>query len=249
MTAEVQRPFATTFLRPLTRGGSRAQLLSFNDGIERVVKFPNNPQGLRVLPNELIAARLANLLNVPIPNSGIVVVTPSFVNVEPALSGFQPGLCFGSEYHRAVDIAGPSEISLASNVQQLASIVVFDTWCNNTDRVNNRGNLILTSGIEERTILAIDHGHCFGFQWDENIKYAKIPAQIIWRDDFRPFLSIPQFRPFFELLLAVTEERLIRSIDEIPEEWQVSDAEKIALVAYLFNRRQDVVDIIEHEFQ
>ena len=51
-------PLALEQIRRM-RGGAQAQLMRCADGGYYVVKFQNNPQGLRVLVNELLATRLA----------------------------------------------------------------------------------------------------------------------------------------------------------------------------------------------
>jgi hypothetical protein len=246
MVAAGQLPFATTFFSPLGRGGSKAQLLGFDDGINRVVKFPNNPQGVRTLANELVSARLASLIGVPVPSCGIVEVTNSFVNAEPTLSGLEAGLCFGSEYHKAVDVSGPSEIWMASNREELAGIVLFDSWCNNVDRAHNPGNLILTAG--EQRILAIDHGFCFGYQWDKHINEIGQPVSIICRSDFREFVALKHFDPFIERIKGVTEAELHHIVDQVPREWQVSCSERVALVKYVQSRIEGCIQAIMNDF-
>lgn len=244
-----QLPFATTFFRPLGRGGSKAQLLGFNDGINRVVKFPNNPQGVRVLANELVSAGLASLISVPVPLCGIVEVTNSFVNVEPMLSGFEAGLCFGSEYHKAVDVSGPSEIWMASNREELAGIVLFDSWCNNVDRAHNPGNLILTADGRGQRILAIDHGFCFGHQWDKYINEIGQPVSVICRSDFRQFVAQKHFEPFIERIKGIKEAELRDVIAEVPQEWNVSESERVALVKYVQSRIGDSVQAVMNDFR
>jgi len=48
---------AVQHLRRL-RGGSQSHLLRASDGVSYVTKFQNNPQHVRVLANEMLAARL-----------------------------------------------------------------------------------------------------------------------------------------------------------------------------------------------
>jgi len=56
------------------RGGAQAQLMCCNDEGYYVVKFQNNPQGTRILANELLATRLAARLGLPVPSATVVEV-------------------------------------------------------------------------------------------------------------------------------------------------------------------------------
>jgi hypothetical protein len=59
------------------RGGAQAQLLRCSDGGYCVVKFQNNPQGIRILANELLAARLAARLGPATAPAAVVEVARS----------------------------------------------------------------------------------------------------------------------------------------------------------------------------
>ena len=51
------------------RGGAQGHLMRCSDGKFYVVKFRNNPQHLRVLANELLATRLAEGAELPVPTT------------------------------------------------------------------------------------------------------------------------------------------------------------------------------------
>ena len=57
------------------RGGAQAHLMRAADGFFYVVKFRNNPQHLRVLANELLAARLAEAVGLPVAAAEVVEVS------------------------------------------------------------------------------------------------------------------------------------------------------------------------------
>src|SRR5271156_2459892 len=71
-----------------------------------VVKFQNNPQGTRILANELLGTRLAARLGLPVPAAAVVEVSEYFVkhtqelNIQLARSRIvcKPGPSFGSRY-------------------------------------------------------------------------------------------------------------------------------------------------------
>src|SRR6185437_9181953 len=53
------------------RGGAQSHLMFCSDGCFYVVKFQNNPQGTRVLANELLVSQLANRLGLSTPPMAI----------------------------------------------------------------------------------------------------------------------------------------------------------------------------------
>src|SRR5437660_7697713 len=85
------------------RGGSQAQLMTANDGHQYVVKFKGNPQTTRVLANEYLAAHLARMIGLSVPDPVIIDVDADIINeykIEFQFSGTHvppaAGLQFGS---------------------------------------------------------------------------------------------------------------------------------------------------------
>src|SRR5579864_7880656 len=93
------------FIRRM-RGASQPHLLRGQDGEYYIVKFKNNPQHVRVLTNEMLAARLALLIGLPVPKPAIVEVTPELIGSNPQLAmelgarrePCAAGLQFGSSF-------------------------------------------------------------------------------------------------------------------------------------------------------
>ena len=61
------------------RGGAQAQLMRCDDEAYYVVKFQNNPQGARILANELLGTRLAARLGLPTPAAAVVEVRENLI--------------------------------------------------------------------------------------------------------------------------------------------------------------------------
>ena len=61
------------------RGGAQAQLMRCGDEAHYVVKFQNNPQGLRILANELLGTRLAARLGLPVAAGEVVEVREELI--------------------------------------------------------------------------------------------------------------------------------------------------------------------------
>ncbi len=88
------------------RGGAQSHLMRCADGHHYIVKFANNPQHPRVLVNDWLGTRLAEMIGLPVPVPAIVDVHPWLVEHTPDLrlelcgrrTMFTPGLSFGSRY-------------------------------------------------------------------------------------------------------------------------------------------------------
>ena len=73
---------AVEHLRRL-RGGAQSHLMRCEDGHYYVVKFQNNPQGVRILANEMLAAKLALALELPVSEPEMVEVSDWLVEHTP----------------------------------------------------------------------------------------------------------------------------------------------------------------------
>src|SRR6202051_1460044 len=88
------------------RGGAQSHLMRCDDGHYYVVKFRNNPQNARVLANELLATRLAQMVGLPVLIARVVDVSPWLVEHSVNLTILvgndaipcEAGLQFGSRF-------------------------------------------------------------------------------------------------------------------------------------------------------
>ena len=86
------------------RGGAQAHLMEAEDGAFYVVKFTNNPQHRRILINEWLACAFLRYLQIHVPDTAIVEVSPEFIGANPDVylsigsrhETVPPGLHFGS---------------------------------------------------------------------------------------------------------------------------------------------------------
>src|SRR6202035_2874146 len=131
------------------RGGSQAHLMRCSDKNFYVVKFQNNRQHLRVLANEMLAALLARLAGLPVPEPVLVEVSEFLVQHTPELNiqllnGTVPcqfGLQFGSRYAvsplegQVFDDLPVAVLGRVRNLEAFAGLLAMDKWtCNSDDR-------------------------------------------------------------------------------------------------------------------
>jgi len=252
--ARCDRVLAREVIRRM-RGASQPYLLACADGSSYVVKFQNNPQHVRVLANEMLAARLAMLIGLP-------VATPAFVEVPPALIRGNPpleleigprrvlclaGLHFGSRYPGepgqtlVVDFL-PDR--LLSKVKELASVFlggfVFDKW---TCNCNGR-QVVFFRSLDEQgpaySALLIDHGFCFNDgDWDfpDSPIRGLYPRRLVY-ENVEGFKS---FEPFLSRIENLERSQIEECVQQMPEEWcEPNPSQLTQLADRLYQRRRDL---------
>ena len=139
-------PLAIEQIRRM-RGGAQAQLMRCADDGYYIVKFQNNPQGQRVLANELLATRLAARLGLPTPPAAVVEVRENLIEHTDDLvielgrgrARCRAGLQFGSRYPGGpaetvvYDFLPDEQLREIVNLTDFCGMLVFDKWTCNTN--------------------------------------------------------------------------------------------------------------------
>jgi hypothetical protein len=227
----------------IPKGYSKPQRILFSDGRTYAVKFKNNPSGTRILVNEYISGKLAQLLSLPVVPFEVVKISDDFIKANPIFlkHKFQAGNQFASLYidnciHLSKD--SPNQVKI-KNRDHLAGILVFDLWIGNTDR--KEGNVLLQP-LEngEYYLHMIDHGRIFAdAKW--TIKtLKKKPKMAVDHRVHKWFVSQSQkeeIHKAIETILALPDEKISEVINSIPDDWDVSKDEREALVERLVNSK------------
>jgi len=129
------------------RGGAQAHLIECDDGGYYVVKFTNNPQHRRILINEWLACAFLRYLQIHVPETAVVELTPEFIADTPELylsigSRREPvsaGQHFGSkmavhpERVAVYDFLPDKLLYKIENRADFLGTLVFDKWASNAD--------------------------------------------------------------------------------------------------------------------
>lgn len=253
----MRRVTATHHVRSMDSGYSRPQLIRADDGHDYVVKLRSNRQGLRVLPNELIAGGCAQALGLPIPSPAIVNVSQDLWDVTDALAQFRktPGPQFGCEFiARAHSEPWRDVLANVENIGDLAGIIVFDTWIHNVDRPWRESNIDVIRDTEGHyRVIMFDHGWVFGGTPNWSTDSLKSQRDLV-KPPFMDGCVYDRFRhhirgvnPFGYWLGKVESLHpwtIWRLIQQVPDEWGVSLREKVALADYLIHRRKLIRPLI-----
>ncbi|MGH9416285.1 MAG: HipA family kinase [Terriglobales bacterium] len=241
---------AVEHVRPM-RGGAQSHLLRAEDGHYYVVKFTNNPQGRRILANELLGARLARGLGLPVPPVALVEVPPSLVDRSPglvlriqgALVPCSSGLQFGSRFplpdpHAPIwDYLPEPGLELIANRRDFAGMLVFDKW---TCNCNGRQVIFCRPGARRPLqVFMVDQGFCFN---GEDWKFPDSPLRGVYCRNmvYAGVAGWPSFEPWLSNVENYDPEAIYALADEVPPAWTGGYDALEQLLANLVRRRQRV---------
>ena len=238
------------------RGGAQSQIMWCADGNYYVVKFLNNPQHTRVLTNEWLGTRLAQMIGLSVPEPAIVLVDPWLIENTPELRiefcGRQiapaAGLSFGSKHvvspdeGQVYDYLPEGLMDRVRNRNEFAGILAFDKWTCNAD---GRQAAFWKRQRERRfTASFIDQGYCFNAgEWS----FPDAPLRGVFgrNDVYRDVTGWGCFEPWLSRVEDFSETSLWSLIEEIPPEWYGSAPQELeALLSKLLERRHQVRDLI-----
>lgn len=249
-------PLAVEQIRRM-RGGAQSHLMRCADDSYYVVKFRNNPQGGKILANELLGTRLAARMGLSTPAVAVVEVREELIEGTEELvmqlgrgrARCEAGLAFGSRYPgspaetEVYDFLPDEQLRETENISDFCGMLVFDKWTCNT----NGRQAIFFRSPEQPCYRAqmIDQGFCFNAgEWsfpDAPLRglYARhrVYQSVRGLDSFEPWLTRVETK--------IAESTLDDAAKEIPPEWYGADIDALMqLLEQLLRRRKLVRDLI-----
>jgi len=245
---------AVEFVRRM-RGASQPCLLRCEDGASYVVKFQNNPQHARVLANEMLASRLAQLVRLPVATPAFVEVSRHLIGSHPHLAfevgdhrkPFEPGLQFGSRFP---GIPGQTLVvdflpdRLLRRVKNLSAVFlgafVFDKWTCNCDGRQVIFHRPADDEASTYSLALIDHGFCFN---DGDWTFPDSPLRGLYprRLVYEKVCGLESFEPLLSRIENLAPGELEDCTRGIPTEWCEPDpGQLLRLVEILFERRRSL---------
>jgi hypothetical protein len=239
------------------RGGAQAHLMRCSDDGYYVVKFQNNPQGQRILANELLGTRLAARLGLAAPQAAVVEVREELIAHTEDLvmqlgRGRAPcraGLQFGSRYPGSpaetvvYDFLPEEQLRTVVNLADFCGMLVFDKWTCNT---NGRQAIFFRQGGDAQyRAQMIDQGFCFNAgEW--NFPDAPLRGLYARHRVYESVRGIESFEPWLGRVEEKLSESLVEEIyAEIPPEWYEFEPEALEkMLEQLLRRRKLVRELI-----
>ena len=228
-----------------------------SDGKSYVVKFPGNPSGKRTLVNEYVSSRLCRILKLPIMDFQLInVKKENYIDSMKNDIEFLDGTAFGTVYDPdALPVLNPGLIAKTDNNNDAIKVLIFDLLIGNKDR--NKGNLMINS--YGKNLVMIDHTHVFSLEtlWDE-IQLPRFYYEKFSIDNLNKFNYVniieslnvnevfyKELHKFIQDVKNIKECEIKSILNDIPDDWDVTEKEKKALMNYIINRFKRVDEILE----
>jgi hypothetical protein len=235
------------------RGGAQSQLMLGADGGLWVVKFRNNPQGERVLANELIATRLAETVGLSVPRSGVVDVSGWLIENSSEMwvdagrgerARCAEGLAFGSQFvgglmpGQVVDYLPEEQLAELRNLSEFAGMLCIDKWTGNS---NGRQAVFLRKPRERKyRAVFIDQGYCFhanAWSFPDSPLRGVYPRNLV----YEWVTGWESFEPWITRVEEMPAEALWSIAEEVPPEWYGGNpADLESLMEEMVRRRKRV---------
>ncbi len=254
----INEPKISQLCYNINLGSTEPKFAILEDGTQVVTKLYNGPEGNLVLFNEYLCYRLAILLDIPMPKSGICILDETSEIIDETLATpHNFGKAFFSEYMPKVTKLLPTIIFKIRNKEDFIRILLFDHVIFNTDR--NPGNLLVKFCRDDISLKVIDHTHVFINQaiWDANCLIRAMEEKDL--TDTKVLKDNSYLYEMFFHAISVTKELLekeslvfknkinrdiiIRFISAIPEEWRPKQKDIDELIKYILYR-VDNLDVI-----
>lgn len=240
-------------------GSTEPKFAILDNGTQAVVKLYNGPEGNLVLFNEYLCYRIAILLDIPMPKSGVCILDESSEIQDSNLTSSENyGKAFYSEYMPKVTKLVPSIIGKMRNKDDFVKILLLDHVIFNTDR--NPGNLLVRFCKDDISLKVIDHTHVFINQalWDCNCLRRAMKENDLTDTkvlEYNSYLYEMFFQNFSiskemlenESLLfknKINRDTIMKIIECSPDEWKPKPRDIDELVEYILYRVNNLDVII-----
>jgi len=239
------------------RGGAQSHLMRCSDGNFYVVKFQNNPQGIRVLANEMLATRLAEYVGLPVPATEVVEVDEWLIEHTPELHiqlahqtmRCTAGIQFGSRYvvdpldGQVLDYMPVEMLSRVRNISVFAGMLAVDKWTGNVD--GRQAAFWRTNHERKYNAVFIDQGYCFNA---EHWTFPDYPLRGVYAtpEVYGAVNGWKSFEPWLSRIESFPIERIQAISRDIPREWCGPEEGCLdRLIEKLISRRELVRGLIE----
>lgn len=250
----VVRP--TTIIREIEHfDSSTSPARVATDAGEGFIKSMGNPMGSAALISELVAAELAAWFGLKIPPFAVIHNCSIEIVMKKNGRSMVAPLFFSSAVDGTPRDGSNTFLSKLAGIEDVASLVVFDTWIRNWDRcyngdVNSDNLLYVQASRNKYHLTPIDHSNCFiGAE-------AEFPAGAApenWIFDTGVYGKFPEFDQYItakSTLDALSRlQRLDRAfvaevVNSVPLEWGLAGAAKLSLIDFICSRAAYVVDML-----
>lgn len=245
--------------RQMNTGMNNPFLVTCSDE-QYVMKARNESTVGKALFNELVAAKFANLIDLPVPPFKVGNLENRHVCMHESLKskGFECGPCFLSKYVKGTALKiNRRNVKIIKNFEDVPKLILFDVLLMNTDRGSNCGNWFFT---HDEHLIAIDHTNIFrvaqvwdrySLQQDEVIppqvdEYLNDESYNILMEEWirRNQGKHHPFDPTVRKIRNLSFNEIDMCFKNIPDEWGVSDSDRNAAESFVLFQQKHIDDLL-----
>ena len=229
---------------------------------DAIMKAVGNPEGLESLAFELVGTELACWFGLKTPDFAILNLLGIPKTWNPNFE-IEDGYAFLSRYIQAATYDGHGTLlKKLANPDDLARLVVFDTWIRNSDRYPpdtysaeiqpNLDNLMFRRSRRDKALrydlIVFDHTHAFSSSGFEGLH----DRQLISDDEvygffppFKQYMSLRAIKSATDQLRKIDASDVKTLLDAVPSGWGVTIELKRKWSDFIYERAQFVAETIE----
>lgn len=238
-TAGSERPGLITAHTFLKKWGtySRPVLLACDDGNEYVVKGQHAGRGI---VNDQVIGRLGSAIGAPVGDVALVYIPDALVAAEPAMSDIKPGISHACRW-----IPGCTErehivhTTVPENRGRFAALALVYGW------VHAQDHQFIYTNDPPHLVYSVDHGHFFPNGPDWTIQSLGTAAAATPDPTLIAgcSLSNTELASAVGALGSISDAQIASAVASPPDEWGLTEPERVALASYLRSRRDQIVSM------
>lgn len=228
---------ATTF-RKAWASASRPVLVVCDDLQEYVIK---GSQAGRMIFNDHVTAWLGSALGAPVGKPRFVDVPAELIALEPQMAHLAAGVAHGTvwvpDYTEAESV---QHADAPDNRVRFAALAVLYGW------MQAGNHQFIYKKTPPNLVVSVDHGHFLpgGPDWTLASLAGAPPPQVDEVLEAACHFVPAELEGPGRALRSLSDARIAAIVGRPPPTWNVTEGERIALAAYLADRRDRLVDTL-----
>ena len=206
------------------------------DGNEYVVK---GKQAGRQIINDRVVAKLGQAMQAPVGEPYLIEISQDLLDLDPEFSYLAVGIAHATKF---IPDCSERELFLdidkSTNRSRFAALAVLYGWLYASD------HQFVYKKQSPHLVYSIDHGNFFvgSPEWTiERLGRKVAPAKPdhLIVSSYR--LNDEDLRSALNALREISEQTIVQTVRNIPQEWGINIDERLALVEYLIQRQHDLL--------
>ncbi len=238
--ATPEEPIIATTIRKGWNSSAKPVLVRGIDGNEYVVK---GKQAGRQIINDRVVAKLGQAMNAPVGEPYLIEISQDLIEINPDFSYLATGIAHGTKF--IPDCSDDREFFLhfdkSKNLSRFASLAILYGWMYASD------HQFIYGKQSPRLVYSVDHGNFFvgSPEWTierlgrKSSPYSPAKSDHLIVSTYK--LNEEDLTPALNALREITEQTIVQTVGNIPQEWGISIDERLCLVEYLIKRQRELL--------